>query len=96
MKIELGKFGSKFKNTYIFGSRPIQDWQRIVVVAFSIILGIFIWSYLLYTSVQTEFESGFNEAQQAIPVKDKEAEIRDVVDKYRAKEAVWTGTSTSI
>ena len=95
MKIELGKFGDKFKNAYVFGSRPIQDWQRIIIVAFSVVLGVFIWSYFFYFSVQSEFRSDFNGTYQAPFVKDKESEIKDVVDKYKAKETIWIGNATS-
>ena len=93
MKIELGKFGKNFKNTYLIGSKPIQDWQRIIVVGFAVVLGVFIWSYFFYFSVQSEFKADFNDSYQAPPVKDKEAEIKDVVDKYKTKESLWLGQS---
>ncbi len=86
MKIELGQFGDKFKKVYVLGSRPIQDWPRIICVWFSIMLGVFIWSYFFYFSVQAEFKSDFSTNSEVAPVKDKESEIKDVVDKYQAKE----------
>lgn len=88
MKIELGKF-NKVKGAYILGSKPIQDWQRIIYVWVAIIVGIFVWSYFFFVSVQSEFKSDFKNASQFIPTKDKEAEIKDVEDKYKAKEAIW-------
>ena len=89
MKIELGQIENKFKKVYILGSRPIQDWPRMIFVCASIILGIFIWSYFFYFSVQNEFRSDFDNVSQVTPVKDKEAEIRDIVDKYKAKEVIF-------
>ena len=91
MKIELGQFEGKFKNIYLIGSKPIQDWQRMIIVSFAVVLGIFIWSYFFYFSVQSEFKADFGDTYKAPPAKDKEAEIKDVVDKYKAKESVWYG-----
>ncbi len=95
MNIELGQFGNKLRNMYIFGSRPVQDWQRIMVVAFSIILGVFIWSYFFYFSVQTSLMSDSGEATDFVPVKDKEAEIKSVIEKYQGKEASWAGMTVA-
>ena len=94
MKIETNKFQDKFKNIHIFGSHPIQDWHRIIVVSFLILSGVFIWSYFFYFSVQSEFTSDFVDNSQTVPNKDKEAEIKDVVDKYKVKESAWVSTST--
>jgi hypothetical protein len=95
MKIELGQFGNRFKSIYIFGSHPIQDWHRILLVGFSIVLGVLIWSYFFYFSVQSEFRSDFNSSTEFVPVKDKEAEIKEVVEKYKAKEVLWGGMATT-
>ena len=95
MNIELGQFGKKLKNMYIFGSRPVQDWQRIMVVAFSIILGVFIWSYFFYFSVQSALMSDSGEVTDFVPVKDKEAEIKSVIEKYQNKEISWGVAATS-
>lgn len=95
MKIDLGNIRNKFKNIYILGSRPIQDWRRVVYFATSILIGVLIWSYFFYFSVQSEFKSDLKTVSKIVPVKDKEAEIRDVVEKYRAKEqffGVLSGT----
>lgn len=86
MKTDLGNIRNKFKNIYILGSRPIQDWRRIVYFFASIMIGVLIWSYFFYFSVQSEFKSDLKTASKIVPAKDKEAEIRDVVEKYRAKE----------
>lgn len=94
MKLDLTQTASQVKNIYILGSKPIQDWQRIILVCFAIMLGVFIWSYFFYFSVQSEFKSEFNQNSEAAPIKDKEAEIKDVVDKYKAKELDFTGTTT--
>ena len=95
MNIELGQFGSKLKNMYIFGSRPFQDWQRIMIISFSIILGVFIWSYFFYFSVQSTLMSDAGEATDFVPVKDKEAEIKSVIEKYQIREVSWGVVATS-
>jgi hypothetical protein len=89
MKIKIGQIENKFKKVYILGSRPVQDWPRIISVCALIIFGIFIWSYFFYFSVQDEFRTDFDSTSQMTPVKDKEAEIKDVVDKYKAKEVIF-------
>ena len=89
MKIELGQIENKFKKVYILGSRPVQDWPRIIFVCISIILGVFIWSYFFYFSVQAEFKYDFNNTSQIAPFNDKEADIKDVVDKYKIKEVIF-------
>ena len=89
MKIEIGHIGNKVKKVYILGSRPIQDWPRIIFVFASIGLGIFIWSYFFYFSVQAEFKSDFDITSYVTPAKDKEAEIKDVVDKYKTKDVIF-------
>ena len=93
MKLDLTQTASQVKNIYILGSKPIQDWQRIILVCFAIMLGVFIWSYFFYFSVQSEFKSDFNQIPQTVPTKGKEAEIKDVVDKYKARELDFAGAS---
>lgn len=89
MKIVIGQIRNKFKKAYILGSRPVQDWPRIIFVCSLIVSGIFIWSYFFYFSVKDEFKLDFNNTTQLTPTKDKEAEIRDVVDKYKAKDVIF-------
>ena len=96
MKIDLVKITEKFKNIYILGRRPIQDWQRIFFVSVSIVIGIFIWSYFFYFSVQSQFKSDLSKVSKVAPIKDKEAEIRDIVEKYKLKDQLFYSTSTSI
>ena len=91
MKIELGKFGNKLKGAYMIGSKPIQDWQRVVTICFAVLLGVFIWSYFFYSSVQSEFKNDFGDSSQVMPVKNKEVEIKEVIDKYKTKEGLWLG-----
>ena len=87
MKIGLNKYENKIRSAYIFGSKPIQDWQRVIYVLTAIVIGTAVWSYFFYLSVQSEFKKDFKNSSQIMPVKDKESEIKDVLDKYKAKEA---------
>ncbi len=93
----MGKLGSSLKRMYIFGSHPILDWQRIIVVSVLLITAIFVWSYFFYFSVKSDFGNSLVNVSEYVPVKDKEAEIKEVVYKYKVKEFLWTGgTSTAV
>ncbi|MEI6042160.1 MAG: hypothetical protein WCQ00_01165 [bacterium] len=91
MKIETANFGNGLKNIYLVGSKPIQDWQRIFLFLVSIIIGVGIWSYYFNFTIKSELALGISNVSQSTPTKDKEAEIKDVVDKYKAREASFAG-----
>jgi len=95
MKIELNQFENKFKNSYVLGSRPIQDWQRVFCFFLAILIGVVIWSYYFYGTVQSEFKANTKIDSYVAPVKDKEVEIKELVDKYKAKEQVFNDIQTT-
>ena len=86
MKITLGSVKNKVSNAYLFGSRPIQDWQRIMLVLIIVIGFVLVWGYFFKLSVQSGFVIDSGATYRPAPIKDKEAEIKDVVNKYSAKE----------
>ena len=96
MKIELGQLKNKFKNIYLLGSKPIQDWQRIIYVMTAILIGVFVWSYFFYFSVQSEFKSDIFIPPQSHATKDKESEIQEVMDKYINKEKAFYEYSSTV
>ncbi len=86
--VNVKSFRNKMSNSYFFGSRPVQDWPKILIFFFFVLLIIAIWSYFFFLAVRSEIKNDFSNIQAPV-VKDKEAEIQEVLEKYNQREVMF-------
>lgn len=86
--INLKIFKNKMSNSYFFGSRPVQDWPKILIVSTVILVIMIVWSYFFFLSVKSEISNDFS-GVGVTNIKDKGAEIQEILEVYQKKEIMF-------